>query len=56
MIPEKNEWKLNGQVLSYTLALTESIGSLKAKIQDEISMPPTKQKLLYDVSITYSLI
>lgn len=48
VMPEKPEWKLNGQVLSYTLSLTESVGSLKAKIQEELTMPPAKQKLFFD--------
>jgi len=54
-MPEKPEWKLNGQVLSYTLSLTESVGSLKAKIQEELTMPPAKQKLFFDVRIYYKL-
>ncbi|XP_066246637.1 splicing factor 3A subunit 1 [Euwallacea similis] len=48
MMPEKSEWKLNGQMLSYTLPLTESVANLKAKIQEELSMPPAKQKLFFD--------
>lgn len=48
-MPEKSEWRLNGQMLSYTLPLTESITSLKAKIQDDVGMQPAKQKLYYDV-------
>lgn len=47
--PEKSEWKLNGQTLTYTLPLAECISILKAKIQDETNMPPAKQKLFYDV-------
>ncbi|XP_066149646.1 splicing factor 3A subunit 1 [Euwallacea fornicatus] len=48
MMPEKSEWKLNGQMLAYTLPLTESVANLKAKIQEELSMPPAKQKLFFD--------
>lgn len=51
--PDKSEWKLNGQTLTYTLPLAESISNLKAKIQDETNMPPAKQKLFYDVSFKY---
>lgn len=49
-MPEKPEWKLNGQMLSFTLSLPESVANLKAKIQEEINMPPAKQKLFFDVS------
>ncbi|KAF7280365.1 splicing factor 3a subunit 1 [Rhynchophorus ferrugineus] len=48
VMPEKTEWKLNGQVLTYTLPLGESVSNLKAKIQEEINMPPAKQKLFFD--------
>ncbi|XP_030749442.1 splicing factor 3A subunit 1-like [Sitophilus oryzae] len=48
MMPEKSEWKLSGQVLNFTLPLGESVANLKAKIQEEISMPPAKQKLFFD--------
>ncbi|XP_050303574.1 splicing factor 3A subunit 1 [Anthonomus grandis grandis] len=48
MMPEKSEWKLTGQMLMFTLPLSESVGNLKAKIQEEISMPPAKQKLFFD--------
>lgn len=49
-MPEKPEWKLNGQMLTFTLPLPESVVNLKAKIQEEINMPPAKQKLFFDVS------
>ncbi|KAI4458222.1 spliceosome associated protein [Holotrichia oblita] len=48
MAPEKPEWKLNGQTLTFTFPLSESITNVKAKIQDELTMPPAKQKLFYD--------
>lgn len=50
-MPEKSEWRLNGQMLTYTMALSESITSLKSKIQDDVGMQPAKQKLYYDVII-----
>lgn len=53
--PEKAEWKLAGQMLTFTLPLSESISNLKAKVQDEINMPPAKQKLFYDVSAHFYL-
>lgn len=50
VLPEKTEWKLNGQMLTLTLPLSETISNLKAKLQDETNMAPAKQKLFYDVS------
>uniref|UniRef100_T1JKU4 Splicing factor 3A subunit 1 n=1 Tax=Strigamia maritima TaxID=126957 RepID=T1JKU4_STRMM len=47
-ITDKQEWKLNGQVLFITLPLTDMVSVIKAKIHQETSMPPGKQKLLYD--------
>lgn len=49
-MPEKPEWKMSGQMLTFTLPLPESVANLKSKIQEEISMPPAKQKLFFDVS------
>lgn len=48
--PEKSEWKLAGQMLTLTFPLSDTISSLKAKVQEETNMPPAKQKLFYDVS------
>ncbi|KAF5273036.1 hypothetical protein FQR65_LT04778 [Abscondita terminalis] len=48
MQPEKSEWKLAGQVLTFTMPLAETVANLKAKIQDDTAMPPAKQKLFYD--------
>lgn len=48
MMPEKTEWKLSGQMLSFTFPLGESVVSLKSKIQEEVNMPPAKQKLFFD--------
>lgn len=45
---DKGDWKLNGQLVSMTLALTDTIATMKAKLQEEIGMPPAKQKILYD--------
>ena len=39
------EWKLNGQMLSVTLPLSDTISGLKAKIHEDTAMPPGKQKL-----------
>ncbi|KAL1475720.1 hypothetical protein MTO96_037075 [Rhipicephalus appendiculatus] len=45
---EKAEWKLNGQVLTMTLPLTDTVSVLKAKLHEELGMPPGKQKLQYE--------
>ena len=42
---DKPEWKLNGQMLTVTLPLSDPISVMKAKIHDETGMPPGKQKL-----------
>ncbi|CAH0553305.1 unnamed protein product [Brassicogethes aeneus] len=48
VIPDKPEWKLTGQMVSYTLPLSESVSNLKVKIQEETNMAPAKQKLFFD--------
>lgn len=48
---DKPEWRLNGQMVSLTLALNDSVNTLKQKLQDETGMPPAKQKISYDVSL-----
>lgn len=45
---EKPEWKLNGQILTMTLPLTDTVSVLKAKLHEELGMPPGKQKLQYE--------
>ncbi|XP_055903860.1 splicing factor 3A subunit 1 [Eupeodes corollae] len=45
---DKSEWKLNGQTVAISLALTDTVSSLKSKIQDETGMPPAKQKISYE--------
>uniref|UniRef100_A0A182ISS2 Splicing factor 3A subunit 1 n=1 Tax=Anopheles atroparvus TaxID=41427 RepID=A0A182ISS2_ANOAO len=47
-LTEKNDWKLNGQVLTLTVNLTDTVSSVKAKVQTETGMPPAKQKIFYD--------
>lgn len=47
-LPDKSEWKLTGQMISFTLPLSDTISALKSKIQEETSMAPAKQKLLFD--------
>ncbi|XP_017111447.1 splicing factor 3A subunit 1 [Drosophila elegans] len=45
---DKSEWKLNGQMIAVTMALSEPISNLKTKLQDETGMPPAKQKIFYE--------
>lgn len=47
---DKPEWRLNGQTVSIALALSDTVITLKSKLQDETGMPPAKQKISYDVS------
>ncbi|KAM7359831.1 splicing factor 3a subunit 1 isoform 2-T4 [Cochliomyia hominivorax] len=45
---DKSEWKLNGQTIAVSLALTDQVSLLKSKIQEETGMPPAKQKISYE--------
>lgn len=45
---DKPEWKLHGQTLTLTLPLTDTVSVLKAKLHEELGMPPGKQKLQYE--------
>jgi len=47
-VEDKPEWKLNGQLLHLSFPVTENISAIKAKINDEVGMPPGKQKLQLD--------
>lgn len=47
-VPDKSEWKLNGQVLNFTLPLTDSVSVIKAKLNESLNMPAGKQKLQYE--------
>lgn len=44
---DKPEWRLNGQIISITLSLNDTISTLKSKIQEETSLPLAKQKISY---------
>nr|XP_024218381.1 splicing factor 3A subunit 1 [Halyomorpha halys] len=48
LLADKPEWKLNGQALTFTLPLTDTIASVKANISETIGMPAAKQKLQCD--------
>jgi len=48
VVEDKQEWKLNGQMLSVTLALTDTVAVLKNKVTEELGMPQGKQKLQHE--------
>ncbi|XP_011494134.1 PREDICTED: splicing factor 3A subunit 1 [Ceratosolen solmsi marchali] len=48
LMTEKAEWKLNGQALTITLQITDSVSTMKARIHEHTGMPPGKQKLQYE--------
>lgn len=45
---DKPEWKLNGQLLSINIGLSDTIQKLKQRLQEETEMPPAKQKISHD--------
>ncbi|XP_043571599.1 splicing factor 3A subunit 1 [Chiloscyllium plagiosum] len=45
---DKSEWKLNGQILIFTLPLTDQVSVVKVKIHEATGMPAGKQKLQYE--------
>ncbi|KAK7933855.1 hypothetical protein WMY93_004751 [Mugilogobius chulae] len=45
---DKTEWKLNGQVLNFTVHITDQVSVIKAKIHEATGMPAGKQKLQYE--------
>jgi len=47
-MPEKTEWKLQGQRLQFKLPLTDEVSVIKALIHEETKMPAGKQKLQLD--------
>lgn len=47
-IPDKPEWKLNGQLLTFSMPLTDTVSVIKAKIHEVTGMPAGKQKLQMD--------
>lgn len=48
MMAEKAEWKLNGQTLSITMQPNDTVAAVKARIHEQIGMPPGKQKLQHE--------
>ncbi|XP_008333387.1 splicing factor 3A subunit 1-like [Cynoglossus semilaevis] len=45
---DKTEWKLSGQVLNFTVLLTDQVSVIKVKIHEATGMPAGKQKLQYE--------
>uniref|UniRef100_A0A672YQI5 Splicing factor 3a, subunit 1 n=1 Tax=Sphaeramia orbicularis TaxID=375764 RepID=A0A672YQI5_9TELE len=45
---DKTEWKLSGQVLNFTVPLTDQVSVIKVKIHEATGMPAGKQKLQYE--------
>lgn len=49
-IPDKGEWNLNGQMITFTLKLGDPVSVIKTKLSEILGMPIAKQKLQYEVS------
>jgi len=47
-MPDKPEWKLDGQILTLTLQLTDTVNTIKQRIMEELGMPQGKQKLQHE--------
>ncbi|XP_061907122.1 splicing factor 3A subunit 1 [Entelurus aequoreus] len=45
---DKSEWKLNGQVLNFTVPLVDQVSVIKVKIHEATGMPAGKQKLQFE--------
>jgi splicing factor 3A subunit 1 len=45
---DKPEWKMNGQLLTITLKLTDTVTTIKTRIMEELGMPQGKQKLQHE--------
>uniref|UniRef100_A0A8C6P0R4 Splicing factor 3a, subunit 1 n=1 Tax=Nothobranchius furzeri TaxID=105023 RepID=A0A8C6P0R4_NOTFU len=45
---DKTEWKLNGQVLNFTVPLSDQVSVIKVKIHEATGMPAGKQKLQFE--------
>ncbi|XP_015795989.1 splicing factor 3A subunit 1 [Tetranychus urticae] len=46
-VPDKPEWNLQGQTVNLTLPLTDMVSVIKAKIHEQLGLPPGKQKLQF---------
>lgn len=45
LMPDKAEWKLDGNTIRLTLPLTDQVSVIKAKLHEITGMPAGKQKL-----------
>jgi splicing factor 3A subunit 1 len=50
-VPDKGEWNLNGQTISFTLQLGDLVSVIKTKLSEILGMPIAKQKLQYEVCV-----
>ncbi|XP_059485983.1 splicing factor 3A subunit 1 isoform X2 [Neocloeon triangulifer] len=46
--PDKGEFRLRGQMVGVSMSLSEQVTLLKAKLQEETGLPPSKQKLNWE--------
>jgi len=47
-VPDKPEWNLKGQLIPFTMPLTDTVSVIKNKLVDYLNMAIAKQKLQYD--------
>lgn len=47
-VPDKPEWNLKGQLIPFSMALTEPVSGIKNKLVEYLNMAIAKQKLQYD--------
>ena len=48
-IPDKSEWNLNGQAITFNLKISDQVSVIKTKLSEILGMPIAKQKLQYEV-------
>jgi splicing factor 3A subunit 1 len=44
-VADRPEWKLNGQTITLTLPLYDTVAVIKSKLNEELALPPGKQRL-----------
>lgn len=54
-MPERTEWRLNGQRVPLRLTGASTVAQLKARLHHALGMPPAKQKLHIDVCFDFFL-
>lgn len=50
-VPDKAEWNLNGQTITFSMQLCDTVSAIKQKLFEILTMPVAKQKLQYEVSL-----